>query len=230
DLAVGTSLSWEITDYNEAFVGQWWNVPFTEMRGVFSAKLGSLVNLTITNAQVQNYSSSYRGLLEFGNLSLNVDNAETGLGLTLSVYPWLPGLVTHTNWTWHRNMAEEAALGAFQKGNLSINEISYKIFGVQRMATSFEYAQDKSTGNQNTTLVYDVETGVLLYAKTEISFGIPFNMSLELRQAPDELHENNILQTSSSTEETSLGFMGLLFLWSIISLGTIATFRERKSR
>ncbi|MHA2271289.1 MAG: hypothetical protein ACXACI_05460 [Candidatus Hodarchaeales archaeon] len=211
-------------------VGGTWNVPFTEGRGVFSAELGSLVNLTITKAQVQNYSSSYWGLLEFGNLSLNVDNAESGLGLTLSVYPWLPGLVTHTNWTWHRNMAEEAALGGFQKGNLSISEIGYKIFAVQRMATVFEYAQDKTTGNQNTTLVYDIETGVLLHAYTEISFGILFSMSLELRHAPEELHENNILQTSNSTEETSLGFMGFLFLWSIISIGTIATFRGRKLR
>ncbi len=127
-------------------------------------------------------------------------------------------------------MAKEAALGGFQKGNLTINEIGYKIFGAQRMAAVFEYAQDKTTGNQNTTLVYDIETGALLPAYTEISFGILFSMGLERRQAPQELHENNILQTSSSTEEASLGFMEFLFLWSIISIGTFATFRRRKPR
>lgn len=176
-LATNSYMQWEITEYNEAMVADWWNL--TSARGAFRAISGSLVNFTIVQAQPQNLSSTYQGIVEFGNLSLMVDNAETGSNLVLSVYPWLPGLVTHTNWTWHKAQAQ-TGLGVFVNGTLSILDTTTEILGVEREALIFAFEQDKP-GNQNTTLVYDKETGVLLKADTEVRFAGLFRMSLILK-------------------------------------------------
>ncbi|MFQ5977457.1 MAG: hypothetical protein ACE5OZ_04925 [Candidatus Heimdallarchaeota archaeon] len=177
-LATNSYMQWEITEYNEAMVADWWNL--TDARGGFRANSGSLVNFTIAQAQPQNLTSTYQGILEFGNLSLMVDNAETGSNLVLSVYPWLPGLVTHTNWNWHKVQAQNG-LGVFVNGTLSILDTTTKILGAEREAIIFTFEQDKP-GNQNTTLVYDKETGVLLKADTEVRFASLFRMSLILKR------------------------------------------------
>ncbi|MHA2233469.1 MAG: hypothetical protein ACXAB4_13385 [Candidatus Hodarchaeales archaeon] len=177
-LATNSYMQWEITEYNEALVADWWNL--TSDRGAFRANIGSLVNFTIAQAQPQNLSSTYKGILEFGNLSLMVDNAETGSNLVLSVYPWLPGLITHTNWTWHKAQAQ-TGLGVFVNGTLSILDTTTEILGVEREAVIFAFEQDKP-GNQNTTLFYDKDTGVLLKADTEVRFASLFRMSLILKR------------------------------------------------
>ncbi|MHA2271291.1 MAG: hypothetical protein ACXACI_05470 [Candidatus Hodarchaeales archaeon] len=219
-LAVGTSLSWEITDYNEAFVGQWWNA--THFRGVFSVQKGSRLNFTIITPQVWNYTSAYWGALEFGNLSLSVvDNTETGSALTLSIYPWLPGLVTHTNWTWHQQMATTSSASEYLKGTLTTSETIFQLSkepnsAVERLAIQFDYVQD-SPGNQNTTLVYDLETGILLEAQTEFLFGVLYRMGLELREGPAELYNSNRSATNE-TEDITLEALFLLAGIIIVAL------------
>ncbi|MFX0115246.1 MAG: hypothetical protein ACFFB3_11925, partial [Candidatus Hodarchaeota archaeon] len=177
-LAANSVLQWKLADWNEAWVGSWWNS--TSFRGTVSAQNGTLANLTITEANVQNYTSSYWGIIEFGNFSETVDNAETASFLSLSIYPWYPGLVTHTNWAWHEFEAQNAVQEGFMNGTLSISETKHQILGTERNAIIFTYKQDKTIGNQNTTLVYDKETGVLLETHTEILFGTLFKMKLIL--------------------------------------------------
>ena len=97
----------------------------------------------------------------------------------LSVYPWLPGLVTHTNWTWHQAQAHEGLDDV--NGTISVVESTYKVFGIERAAINFTFVQDKP-GNQNTTLTYDKKTGVLLESFSEINFGTLYRMKLILVQ------------------------------------------------
>jgi len=108
--------------------------------------------------------------LEEGDLKVNtsISNAPTtecGMELVLGYNDYNPGFITSINWTNEKLMAENAVNSSeFLLGSVSIDEsITTEI--------KMNFLQDN--GNQKTTLIFNKENGVLLYAKTENFFGNP---------------------------------------------------------
>ncbi|MHA1984011.1 MAG: hypothetical protein ACW967_06630 [Candidatus Hodarchaeales archaeon] len=168
---------WNVTNWNETET-----LNFFPIANI-TAEKDSILSYNVTKENLDNYTHPNEGDFSLGNLSLNTDNPSIGSNLGFSVWPWIPGLVANTNWTRHVQDAVSASQGKYLLGDISIKGVNdskpYKINDFNRQAIEFVYKQDKP-GNQNTTLIYDQETGVLLYGFTEIFIDKMYFLELEL--------------------------------------------------
>jgi hypothetical protein len=183
--------NWLLKEWNEDATFEWYSTG-----AKFNASINSLVQYKILLEDPSNYTYPNSGLLDLGNLTnYETDNSDIANSLTFSIWPWTPGLVTHTNWTDHKLDAVFAANGQYLQGTLLINsQTTYNTTSFSRTAIKFDYTQNKSLGNQNTSLIYDYETGVLLYGYSEINFFTPYIIELEFL--------NSSLITSSNVQST----------------------------
>ncbi len=172
---------WEILDYNSDFVGGWYALDWS-LRGYWAAEVGDTINYTISHYNDSNLDEPYIGNVAIGNFSASVPMSEVAMSLILSVYPWNPGLITHTNWTWHREQAHKAANDTLTASTLEITESNQEYLGKLLSTIRFVYIQDPAKGNQNTTLVYAVTTGLLLYANTELNFGTYYKLEIGISE------------------------------------------------
>jgi hypothetical protein len=210
---------WRVTDWNE-----------TELLNFFpianiTAEKDSILSFNVTDESPNNYTNPNKGNFSFGNLSLSMDNPSIGSNLGFSIWPWIPGLVTHTNWTWHVQEAVSASQGQYLLGDITINGINeskaYKIGDFDRQAIEFGYKQDKP-GNQNTTLIYDQETGVLLYGFTEIFIDKMYFLELDL------ISSSLIASTNfQEVEGVNFSLINPIFIFGFIS---VITFRLKTKK
>lgn len=199
---------WTLEDWNIANTTQWWS------QGKYvNATKNSDVTYNITSSQ-NNMTDPNSGYFSIGNVTnIKTDNADLASTFTLSIYPWYPGFVTNpTNWTENEDLATQAAAGTYLQGSLYIsNNQTYNLYGYLRSAVEFSYVQNATLGNQNTTLMYDKATGVLLYAKSEIFFSSLYKIELALKSSTlIKASDVSNTTTSSSTTATSPGFTILL--------------------
>jgi uncharacterized membrane protein len=113
------------------------------------------------------------GRFTIGNLTVLANDSLIGSELMLSIWPWLPGLVSSLNWADVDQKANSSATG-WMAGVLEIRTTA--------SAKTYIYHQGP-TGNQNTTLVYDLQTGILLAAYTEIYIANDYHLGLQLSEA-----------------------------------------------
>jgi len=105
------------------------------------------------------------GELKINTTISNVSTTESGSELVLGYNDYNPGFITSINWTNEKLMAENAVNSSeFLLGSVLIDESSPS-------QIKMDFLQEN--GNQKTTLIYNKEKGVLLYAKTECFFGNP---------------------------------------------------------
>lgn len=150
------------------------------------------------------------GLFTIGNLTLLANDTRIAGELVFSVWPWFPGLVSHLDWTTVDQDATNAASGYFLNGSLDITTTS--------TTKTYVYHQGPF-GNQNTTLVYDLFSGVLLSAFTEVFLLSDYHLGIEF-----------ITQTQNPTNLTTLLFVSILAIAIIVvSVSyTIMKFRKKK--
>ena len=197
---------WKINKWNDDIVVAWeW--PSTN----FQTATGSYLNYTLTDYDPTNFTHPSAGIIEIGNLTIQTTNNKTGEALVLSIYGWFPGLVTSSNnWNLQKQVAQAAANGQWTLGTLVTSESSYNYEGISLQAINFTYNQDPSTGNQNTTLVYDKETGVLLEGYTELQFASYYVLGLKL-------FSSDIIVTKVTTNWSSqtifLALIGIGIIW-----------------
>ncbi|MHA2244527.1 MAG: hypothetical protein ACXADY_06125 [Candidatus Hodarchaeales archaeon] len=203
---------WKINKWNDDIVVAWdWGSTN------FQTTNGSYLNYTLTEYDPTNFTHPSKGIIEIGNLTIQTTNNKTGEALVLSIYGWFPGLVTSSsNWNLQKQVAQEAANGQWTLGTLVTSESSYDYEVTSLQAINFTYSQDPNTGNQNTTLIYDKETGVLLEGYTEIQFTDYYFLSLKLVSS-------DIIVTESITNWSSL----TIFL-TIIGTGIIWKVKRSK--
>ena len=193
-LAQGSSESeesfgqWQILDWNDDKAVIWdWGV------SSFVTSNGSYVNYTLSHHEPSNFTHPSAGTINIGNLTTQTTNNKTAEVLVLSIYGWFPGLITSADdWQLQERVANSAAQGEWTLGSLNVTEVSYNYHGINRKAITFEYKQDPSIGNQNTTLTYDFETGVLLEGWTEIFILESYVLHLKLAKT-------NIIDITSPT-------------------------------
>ncbi len=165
-------LHWRITNVTEEVVefgfgsGNYWQ-----------ARTGQ--ELTFKIHEIAN--DDPHGLLNIGNLTLLANDSRIAAELVFSIWPWFPGLVSHLDWNAVDQEANDAALSFFMNGSLEIITTS--------TTKTYVYHQGP-WGNQNTTLVYDLTTGILLAGYTEFFFLNDYHLGIEfliLTQSPPEL-------------------------------------------
>ncbi|MFW9779938.1 MAG: hypothetical protein ACFFE8_13865 [Candidatus Heimdallarchaeota archaeon] len=195
---------WQIVEWNNDFIG-WWNWPDV----TFKASNGSYLNYTTTHYEPANFTHPSNGTIEFGNLTIQATNNKTAEVLVLSIWPWLPGLITSTDWDMQEEVGREAANGLFTKGSFSRVDTAYNTLGLSRQAVNFTYGQDLSIGNQNTTLIYDRNSGVLLEGYTEFVFEIPYILHLKLVNS-DLIETNNLTPALAVPTFAALLVMGTM--------------------
>ncbi|NHJ03155.1 MAG: hypothetical protein EAX86_13545 [Candidatus Heimdallarchaeota archaeon] len=167
---------WRINNWNEARPVSW-NWPDIN----FTATIDSYLNYTLEEFNPNNFTHPSSGKVEIGNLTTIATNNKTAESLLLSIYGWFPGLVTSSgDWELQKEVAMEAASGFWTEGDLYISEHLYSYSNSVRKAINFTYSQNSALGNQNTSLVYDKETGVLLEGFSEIFFDYYYVIDLQL--------------------------------------------------
>ena len=115
--------------------------------------------------ELQTIGNGVTGEFSIGNLTLICANSDIAVSLALSIMSWFPGLIADINWVKQNAYAQSNS----SMGVLTIVNDSQKI--------SYQYKQPGAF-SQNTTLVYNMTTGVLLECFTETNFGSYWYLSL----------------------------------------------------
>jgi hypothetical protein len=148
------------------------------------------------------------GLFTIGNLTMLANDTRIAGELTFSIWPWFPGLVSHLDWTNVDQDATDAASGYFLNGSLDITTTP--------TTKTYVYHQGPF-GNQNTTLVYDISSGILLSAYTEVFFLNDYHLGIEF-----------ITQTQNPTNLTTMLFVGILAIAIVVVSVSYIILRFRK--
>lgn len=130
------------------------------------------------------------GSFTIGNLTLPANDSRIAAELVFSIWPWFPGLVSHLNWDAVDQAATDAAMSFYMNGSLNIRSTS--------KTRTYIYHQGP-WGNQNTTLVYDVNSGILLAGYTEFFFLNDYHLGIVFANL-----------TEKPTSLTALLFIGVL--------------------
>lgn len=110
------------------------------------------------------------GIFTIGNLTIPTNDSRIAAELAFSIWPWFPGLISHLAWATVDQRASDAASG------LLVGELE-----ILTTATTKTYIYHQAIpGNQNTTLIYDKQTGILLEGYTEFFFLNDYHLGVEL--------------------------------------------------
>lgn len=213
---------WKVLDWNEEYPLIWWT------KGInITTTIGSTLIYNVTHQNQGNITHPNTGFLTFGNVTnYETDNNEIADLLTLSIYPWLPGVFLDTNWADQIETAQYyAENGEYTKGDLKVNSsYRYQYGDVQKSAVSFDYKQGEF-GNQNTTLVYELNTGLLLYAKTELKFTNLYKIELALNNTT---LFGTIPEIDTTDDSTTFGFEVLPLFLGVLSIVYISKRSKNK--
>ncbi|MHA1733306.1 MAG: hypothetical protein ACTSU5_15270 [Promethearchaeota archaeon] len=132
----------------------------------------------------------------------NVSNTEAAFVLNLGYSGCNTGFLSSTNWTHVKSIGEEVSSDtSFTPANFTYTDKDGKI--------TLDFAQ-KSGAKQNTTLVYEKSTGILLEAVTEIKINTLYSLSVKLIQGTD-----------------IPGYAGVFFVAGLAVFGTVAVSLRR---
>jgi hypothetical protein len=110
------------------------------------------------------------GIFTIGNLTIPTNDSRIAAELAFSIWPWFPGLISHLTWATVDQRASDAASG------LLVGELE-----ILTTPTTKGYIYHQAApGNQNTTLMYDKQTGILIEGYTEFFFLNDYHLSVEL--------------------------------------------------
>lgn len=143
-----------------------------------------------------------RGLFTIGNLTIPANDSRIAAEIVFSIWPWFPGLVSHLDWSSVDQSATEVAASFYMNGSLEIETTS--------TTKTYEYHQGP-WGNQNTTLTYDLGTGILLSAYTEFFFLNDYHLGIDF-----------LLITQNPTNLATLLFVAILVVVLIIVIASLA--------
>jgi hypothetical protein len=159
--AQGSSYRWNVLSANGDVY--WYNNAW-DYEGLHALKVNGTISFNLTGQyKDDNAYSPLTNTVWYGNFSIshpvgatqvenwtkaNCSTTEIGMNLALSALSWCGGLVAPLNWT------ENRALILAQPAD----NVSYQVMGNQAFI-HYEY------NSQITFLIYDISTGVLIYAK-----------------------------------------------------------------
>jgi hypothetical protein len=153
----GTRAEWIINSVSTEPI-PWYRIDVWTGMGSWKTESGSTLAYTVTEINQTVY-----GELVLGNLTVTDSSSEeTASNLILGILMWGPGLITHTDWTKHIEDANEQTQSEWINGTLELTETPQTFLG--KMLETIKFAL--VSASQNTTLVYDKGSGILLEAQT----------------------------------------------------------------
>ena len=206
---------WQLSDWNAAYPVEWYNSSYA-----FVANVTADINSTVEYAVTSQNTTLNTGNLTLGNLTdLQTNSLAIASNLVLSIYPWYPGLVTETNWTQQTIDARNAANGMYTQGSLNITNVTYRAGtdNFYRKAIEFQYTENKSLGNQNTTLIYDSASGVLLYGSSAVEFSTLIIITLNLDNSTS-ITLSNTTPITTTPFYIFIPLIGFFLLMSVIRI------------
>lgn len=150
-----TGVTYKITEYNESTTTMWWD-PNPDNIVFWATEVGATANLTLGTV----YDDEVQVEFATGNLSKGFQNDSVYAGaLTLGYWTIEEGgFVVSANWT-------EIDAAFSQAGFLEYeHNTEQKVYAATNFTTEVFHFEDAF--GQNTTLIYDSETGLLLEAHT----------------------------------------------------------------
>ena len=170
-----TIVRWEVTHAPESVFSMY----FT---GAGNCLIESGSNVSFNVGEI---NEDVSGLLSVGNVSILTNDTDVARDLVLGVgifSSFEPGLFVKAGAS---NIdvlndsafaAAERVLGNFMNGTMISTYENTTIGGIEYETITFDYEQDPPFAGdpQRTSLIYDIETGVLLYANTSYWFGEGF--------------------------------------------------------
>ena len=150
-----TGVTYKITEYNESTTTMWWD-PNPDKTIFWATEIGATANLTLGTV----YDDEIQVEFSTGNLSKGFQNDSTYAG-ALALGYWSVkegGFVVSGNWT---EIDAAFAQVGFTVYNHSTAQSSY----ASRSFATEQFHFEDAFG-QNTTLIYDSDTGLLLEAHT----------------------------------------------------------------
>lgn len=125
-----------------------------------------------------NITSKYLddGVLKKNVTFVNKSTTEIGSMLVLGYNDYNPGFITSINWTHEKLLATNSVdPTGWVPGTVTFDESN-------PAQIKMVFKQAPASGNQNTTLIYNKDTGVLIYAKTEIFFFNLYSLEIQLKE------------------------------------------------
>ena len=170
-----TVVNWQITQAPETA----FNMYFT---GAGNCLIETDTTMSFT---VGDISEDVVGLLNIGNISILTNDTDVARDLVLSVgifSPFLPGLFIKTGVSNFNDLnssaysSAERVSGNWMNGTMDSSYDNITIGDTEYETIIFDYEQDSPFAGdpQRTRLIYDITTGVLLYANTSYWFGEGF--------------------------------------------------------
>ncbi len=174
-LDANTIVKWNVVNVTDSAISMY----FTEA-GYCLVEDDTIMTFTISEV-----NDEVTGLLSIGNISILANDTDVARDLVLSVgiyTPFEPGLfvkIGESNLDALNESAYESAervSGNFMNGTMLSTYENYTIGDTTYETIIFDYVQDSPLAGdpQRTRLIYDLETGVLLYANTSYWFGGDF--------------------------------------------------------
>jgi hypothetical protein len=162
------SLQWTITNVTNQVVEWGWGTG-----SYWKANRSDPVTFEIAAIQ----DNEVHGQFTIGNLTLLTNDSRIAIELVFSIWfnssIWFPGLVSPLDWV-AVDQEAAASVSGWMAGDLEIRTST---------ATKTYIYHQGVYGNQNTTLIYDIRTGVLVEAYTEFFFFNDYHLGLLLIRA-----------------------------------------------
>jgi len=219
EVQTGSNAEWIINSVSDQSVA-WYRIDIWTDLGSWVAENNSKIHYTVTEIHEEIY-----GDLIIGNLTIsNSSSAEIASDLAIGVLMWGPGLITHTNWTKHKIEAQEQAQSDWLNGTLKITESTKSYISISLETIKFAMV----SASQNTSLVYDKNSGILLEAQT--GFGSYF-LDIELSSTDPPLKEVELSSTDPPLKDGNGQFLAVSWmdvLLPFIFISGIGLWRGRK--
>ncbi len=179
-LAVDTTVSWVIVESPDAPFSLFWSGS-----GKWLADADSMMTFTI-----ESINDDVEGTITLGNHTWRANDTDIANDLVLGVFgltPFLPGLfieIGNDNLEDLQLLAMNSAFrtfGNYLNGTMVSAIEDVTVNGNVYSCITFDYVQDESGFGepQRTQLAYDTSTGILIFANTSYSFGVPYSLVLE---------------------------------------------------
>lgn len=164
--------SWKINSINNS-TNYWLNSSWNVL-GKWKASENEKINFTVSSYETIENRNFLFGDLEIGNFSLQTNDYDIGLSLTLSLSSWMGGFICLDDW---ENLESKIPFNSFTQNQ--IQEIETTSLGIKVYAMKFYY----NDSFQTTELIYEKASGILLSANTS-AFGYYLNLQLANSSIP----------------------------------------------
>jgi hypothetical protein len=208
DSYIGETISWEIEEISSGN-NEWWNWTGFSFLENWYANDGDLLNFTVSDSKLIYDKPYLEGLFKIGNLSITTNNYDIGSNLAISCSPWVGGLIAlEHDWAALRYQSPFNGTIASVQSDLVVLIIGGLTVAASRILYNDEF--------QTSEFFYEQETGILIYAKTNVGY---FSLELGLNET------SIILPTTSMTG----GIVGYGFFTTIV-IGCISLIVIKKKR